>query len=61
MNWYKIAQQTWDVLCPKCHKRWRISQNTPGWIGAREKQMQGRTAELVCDDCLKGKKKPPAV
>jgi len=57
MNWYtKLANQTWTVRCPKCHKEWAIEQNTPGWISAREKQLQGRQAEIVCKECLRSKK-----
>lgn len=61
MNWYKLAQQAWAVRCPKCHKEWHVSQDTPGWIDARNKQMQGRTAKVICDDCLRSARKPPAV
>lgn len=60
MNWYeKLAQQTWSVLCPRCLEEWRISQGTPGWIAARQSQLQGRQAKVTCDKCLRERRQKP--
>ena len=50
------SQQEWPVRCPKCYKMWRINQNTPGWIEARDKQMKGRTADIICNECMRARK-----
>ena len=53
----KLASQTWTARCPRCNKQWQVDQGTSGWMAAREKQMQGREAKIVCDECLRQHKK----
>ena len=60
MRWYKLAEQTWTVRCPRCNAKWQIDQSIPGWIGAREKQLQGREAMVTCDECLRKKREEKA-